>query len=358
MNSVEAIPENRIIVGRGATAIYLVVKKHLAGGSEVMVPANICPAAVFPIIYAGCRPIFCDVSDITGNVTLATVEECANSHDIECAILPHMYGNPIAGFDAIIKYLKGRHVLVIEDCASSLGAIDASGQNVGFKGDYSIYSFGHSKIIDVGIGGMLASSTREVSDFHEMLGCLPLYSQDISQDSSLVSQLYRTLRNTRRQGKFESSLFRAIIPELKPLYINRLADGDKESILQSLDGLADIISKRREEWIAYYQVFQKNGFGSSVYVFSPGAVPWRFNFLVPDHCRQVVIDRLLADAIPVSDWYPSIERLFVSSSSCSIAESIGRKMLNLPILVGMENAKEIATHTCAIINTVIKEYES
>ena len=53
--------KNNLFVGRAATAIYLVLNT-LIKNKEVILPSNICYAAVYPVIYSGNKPIFVDVN--------------------------------------------------------------------------------------------------------------------------------------------------------------------------------------------------------------------------------------------------------------------------------------------------------
>ena len=58
--------KNSLFVGRAATAIYLILKT-LMEEKEVILPSNICYAAVYPIIYSNNVPVFVDVDKRTGN---------------------------------------------------------------------------------------------------------------------------------------------------------------------------------------------------------------------------------------------------------------------------------------------------
>ena len=60
--------KNSLFVGRAATAIYLVLNT-LMKDKEVIVPSNICYAAVYPIIYSKNMPVFVDIDKKTGNST-------------------------------------------------------------------------------------------------------------------------------------------------------------------------------------------------------------------------------------------------------------------------------------------------
>ena len=144
-----------LTVGRAAVGIYLALMQEGIRDKEVLVPANVCYAAVFPIILSGNRPLFCDVESTSGNLSCAKVLDRITD-DTAAVVLPHMYGNPIKDIEIIATNLRGRGIIVIEDCASALGAT-VNGRACGDFGDYSVFSFGHSKTLDLGGGGMLFS---------------------------------------------------------------------------------------------------------------------------------------------------------------------------------------------------------
>ena len=81
---------NTTITGRASTAIYAILKVSNISNMNVLLPANICYAAVYPVILSGNKPMFVDIND-DGNLTLEIIKNCKN--DFAAAIIPHMYGN-------------------------------------------------------------------------------------------------------------------------------------------------------------------------------------------------------------------------------------------------------------------------
>ncbi len=169
---------NSLIVGRATTAIYGILKCSNSNLRGILLPANICPAAIYGCIYAGFKPIFCDVDPISGNTTYELISK-ANFDNVQYALLPHMYGNPIGRFDDIVSFLHTKGIIVIEDCASAFGSVDGKGNVVGSFGDYSIFSFGYSKTISIGFGGMLKSSTYDLAPIKDELSSLHIFNDDI-----------------------------------------------------------------------------------------------------------------------------------------------------------------------------------
>ena len=82
--------KNMLITSRASSAIYLVLDS-LKDKGNVIVPANLCYAGIYPILYAGMAPVFCDVDQHSGNTNLDFFKKAVTSETV-AAIIPHMYG--------------------------------------------------------------------------------------------------------------------------------------------------------------------------------------------------------------------------------------------------------------------------
>ncbi|MDP9858632.1 hypothetical protein J2S71_000328 [Olsenella profusa DSM 13989] len=340
-----------LVVGRAATAIYAILKSIDAEGGEVLLPANICPAAIFPVLYAGAQPVFCDVDKITGNVTFETVSSrMENCTRLCCAILPHMYGNPISCMPDIVSMLHTHGVYAIEDCASAMGACYPNGSQVGSVGDYSVYSFGYSKTISLGFGGLLVSNVGREFEIQEWLSELPFRDDSVDRYEEFLSRCYRQLRNLGTISSIESQSIRAAGEIFKGCFLYMLdASGEKE-VLHALDGLDRVISQRRDEWAACEKELNRWNFSSvSLAPFSSGAVPWRFNFQVPANRRSELISLFLKQNLPISDWYPCVAGYF--SDECLYVGALehGTRICNFPLLVGKQVAVSNVKTACEIM---------
>ena len=67
----------------------------------------------------------------------------------------HLYGHP-CDMDPIMEIARARGLMVIEDCAESLGA-EYKGRKVGLIGDVGCFSFFANKVITTGEGGMVVT---------------------------------------------------------------------------------------------------------------------------------------------------------------------------------------------------------
>src|SRR5574344_4621 len=202
MNKIYALKQNHLVVGRGATGIYLILNHNLKN-AEVLVPANICYAAVFPVVYSGNIPKFYDVDVKSGNPLLSCIKDKI-SPKTKAIIVAHMYGNPVTEIKQIAEFCYEKNILLIEDCASSMGA-QYNGEMLGSFGDYAIFSTGYSKTLDLGNGGIVLSD-HSLEEENAEYKKLPMFDTRVEYLNKEFSQNYRKFRNSKLNLK-ESELF-------------------------------------------------------------------------------------------------------------------------------------------------------
>ncbi len=331
-----------MVAGRAATAIYALLRS-LFSGRDVVVPANICYAAVYPIVYSGNNPVFCDIADRSGNVSLDTIKK-AMTGNVAAVVVPHMYGNPVSDIATIAGFCRKNGIVLIEDCASAMGA-SIDGKKVGGFGDFSVFSTGHAKIIDLQGGGVLFSD-NDISRVKSILDELPVRDAGAVQKESEFSRVYRRFLNTRRAlAEFpERDYFRR---DFRDCYIYGCPAALRAKIEEEVNSrLNGEVSSRRERFEALRAVFESRVGAAPVYDYAGGSVPWRFSFFVDGNLRQAVADALLKEGIPVSDWYPTINELFGDGGDYPSAYAMGREILNLPLAIS-DRQFEIACQTLA-----------
>lgn len=333
--------KNKLCVSRASTAIFLILKENDIYGKNVLVPANICYAAVYPIIYSGNYPIFCDISDGYGNISLNTVLEY---EDIAAAIIPHMYGNPVTDILSISRYFKAHNILFIEDCASSLGGT-VSDRMCGDFGDYSIFSTGYSKTIDVGAGGIICSD-RDLGGID--LAQKKLHLKDVSDDTTeaFFSKLYRLIRNSEPLG-LKEEIWNCLKFRMQDVFINYIPDIEK-TIMPKIADWQEIVKLRREKYSLYYSSIQENNLIEPIRI-TEGASPWRFSMLIRPDLHRHFIDHLLSMNIPVSDWYPNVTSVFGCHNDFKNVDTMEDMIVNLPLMT----EDSIIISICNTINNYI-----
>lgn len=323
------------VTGRAAAALYLLLRVRFPDRcGEVVLPANICHAAVYPVLHAGLTPVLCDVDVRSGNTGLEYVER-ALTPQTRAVVLPHMYGCPVSDTPAIADLCRKNGLVLVEDCASALGA-----DGTGLCGDDVLYSTGHAKTVDLGWGGVLCTDLP--------VEALETHVDELfpdSEESRLLEkqfgQHYRAYINSVRPFRdyphrdFFDRDFRCIHLRLPPPGAHDLPDRVRRALPAELSR-----RRRREWWLA--ELFRSSGCesaGAAIYVFPRTAAPWRFSFFVPPERRPSVVSALLGAGLPVSDWYPSNADFFGSTYPAPNAEIHGRSILNLPLAISDDDAR-------------------
>ena len=135
-----------------------------------------------------------------------------------------MYGNPVADLQEIARLCGKNGILLIEDCASAMGA-ESPFYKLGSQGDFTIYSMGYSKTVDLGYGGLIVTR-RDVEPLRNEEKKLPLYTGD-SLELELFSKVYRTLRNHKGNTAFEKAIYSVLPNAARNELLCRIEDGQR-----------------------------------------------------------------------------------------------------------------------------------
>ena len=141
----------------GSAALHLALLAAGAGpGEAVIVPALVCRALLNVVLSTGAHPVIADIDPVDLNVGVQNARRAAESpRRPRFMIAVHSFGAPVD-----ISAFESLGLTIIEDAASSLGArID--GNPVGRKGLSSVFSFGSTKMITTGQGGMVLTDDTE-----------------------------------------------------------------------------------------------------------------------------------------------------------------------------------------------------
>ncbi|MBO4636203.1 MAG: DegT/DnrJ/EryC1/StrS family aminotransferase [Clostridiales bacterium] len=345
------LKKNSLTTGRAATAISIILSSNGIRGKKVIVPANLCYAAIYPVIYTGNTPLFCDVDPLTGNITDKIFEKAVSEAPegmAAAAVIPHMYGKciPRDVISKIRNICDRENILMIEDCASALGASNGD-YTAGSSGDYSVFSFGYSKTVDIGKGGLILTD-RDINDLKEEYLSLPQQSEEDRKNEAFFSKLYRLIRNNPDQT-LDSNIWAGIEGKVRTVFVSRSEDKDlEEKIYKACKDPDDLITRRREEAKLYQKLIRSDG-DITHYVYDEGDVPWRYSIFTSPGQRRGIIDHLLSRNIPVSDWYPCVTPIFGIKGTDPNGDPLfpgvsymEERILNFPLPAGEEEIRRIA----------------
>ncbi|MBW2987964.1 DegT/DnrJ/EryC1/StrS family aminotransferase, partial [Candidatus Woesearchaeota archaeon] len=225
-----------LLTGRGATAIYLVLKAlGLPNDAEVVMPSFLCPSPAVVTILAGLKPVFCDIELADCNMSVNTVKRVLTPNS-RVIIAPHIFGSPIE-IDTLMEWANSKKLFVIEDCAQSIGGF-YNGRPMGCFGHVAIFSFGETKVANAGYGGAILTNDRE------------LYQRLLKEEHSLPESknfkalskgFYKIVSNALMQNQ---AIAQTTIKRYQGLFLFRYEPKYSKEILQTLTMLPETLRAR------------------------------------------------------------------------------------------------------------------
>lgn len=167
------------------TALHLaLVVAGVRPGDDVVVPSFSFIATANAAVYVGARPVFADVSPVTGNLTASTVREALTPRTT-AVIVVDQGGVPV-DLDAIREVCDPLDIMVIEDAACAAGST-YRGRPVGAGAEIAAWSFHPRKILTTGEGGMLTTSRGDLAERARKLREHAMSVSATDRHASLVS---------------------------------------------------------------------------------------------------------------------------------------------------------------------------
>ena len=154
-------------VSNGLDALRLIFKSYietgrLAPGDEVLVPANTYIASVLAVTDAGLTPVFVDASCRTLNMDTSLIDRAVTPRT-RAILTVHLYGRPC--YDRALADAAERHnLIVVEDNAQAIGAVNSDGRPTGGLGDAAAFSFYPTKNIGaLGDAGAVTTNDEQLA---------------------------------------------------------------------------------------------------------------------------------------------------------------------------------------------------
>lgn len=172
-------------------------------GDEVLVPTYTFPATVAPLLHFNTSIVFYDTAPHSPVPDLSHIASRVTSRT-KAIVVSHMDGFP-AAMDEIVCFAHARGILVIEDCAQSLGAV-SKGREVGQVGDLAAFSFTEKKVAVGGEGGMLVMTDRRLYERAILVSYLQKRAYEEVRDPVLREFCYTGLGLNLRMHPFAAAL--------------------------------------------------------------------------------------------------------------------------------------------------------
>jgi perosamine synthetase len=141
-------------VGCAADALEIAASLlNLGPEDEIIIPAHTYTASAMPFAKRGVKIVWADIDLETRVVTAETITPLITPKT-RAVLVVHLYGYA-ADMPEIASLAKMYDLVLIEDCAQSIGS-EVAGVKTGAWSDISIFSFhAHKNITTLGEGGML-----------------------------------------------------------------------------------------------------------------------------------------------------------------------------------------------------------
>jgi len=168
--------KHALMVNSGSSANLLALqclinpyrKNKLKKGDEVLIPAVCWPTSLWPIIQCGLKPVFVDVDKNNLNIDLDDLKKKI-SNKSKALMLVHVLGIS-TNMDELLKIIKRKKIILIEDSCESIGA-KYKNKYLGTFGEFSSFSFYYSHQISSVEGGMICCKNKEDENIIRSLRC-------------------------------------------------------------------------------------------------------------------------------------------------------------------------------------------
>jgi perosamine synthetase len=128
--------------------------------SSVLLSSFTCLAVPTAVLAVGSKPIYADINTSSLNVDFSAIKN-AIQDDTKVIVVQHTMGRPVDDINEICEFANKKNILVIEDCALSLGTLN-KGLPLGQSGDAAIFSLELSKTLSAGWGGILLNNNKKL----------------------------------------------------------------------------------------------------------------------------------------------------------------------------------------------------
>lgn len=297
----------------GTLPIQIAIKALELQGEIITTPFSYV-ATTSSIVWEGCTPVFVDID--AEHLTIdETKIEAAITSKTSAILATHVFGNP-CNVEAIETIAKKYKLKVIYDAAHCFG-VKYKGQSIFNYGDVSTCSFHATKIFHTGEGGCW-----------------------VTTDKALQNKLFYH-HNFGHNG---------------PEAFQGIGTNAKMSELQGAMGLAvydhlEEIFEGRKNAVETYQNLLKNSNVKQLKIRE--GTEWNYHYfpVIFSSEEELLLAKAKLNAeniFPRRYFYPSLNTIeYVNGNSCPISESISKRILCLPLFVGLD--KDVITN---IINQI------
>ncbi|MDI6602753.1 MAG: aminotransferase class I/II-fold pyridoxal phosphate-dependent enzyme [Patescibacteria group bacterium] len=330
-------------------------------GNEVLLQAFTCNAAVNPIIWSGLKPVFVDCDEKTFNIDIEDLKRKITEKS-KVVVVQHTFGLP-ADMNEILEICQKNNLILIEDCAHSLGATYRD-KKIGTFGKAAFFSFSRDKVISSVYGGMAVTNDEELAkklrDFQEKIG-YPSYFWVFQQLLHPVLMNYLILPSYSIFGKYLLILFQWLQILSKAVHWKEKRGQKPGYFPKKLPNALAILAlnqfKKLERFNKYCREiadFYYNELKDTSFKLPPDPEERKqifLRFTIKHFKAHQIIKKAWQKNLLIGDWYltpiaphdTKLEKMQYILGSCPKAEKLTKETFNLPthINISKKDAQKI-----------------
>lgn len=154
-------------VPNGTLALYVaLLALNPEPGDEIIIPSFTFYASASAAVFAGFKPVFCDVDPITFTIDPVSIEKKISKKTK--AVMPvNIYGRAVT-LNRVIDLCRRKGLKIIEDSAQAVG-VYINNAHSGTLGDVGTLSFFADKTVTMGEGGAIITNDHELASRIKLL---------------------------------------------------------------------------------------------------------------------------------------------------------------------------------------------
>ena len=320
--------------GRAATGLIAALKATFAispGRMKVLIPALGCTTVANTVLLAGGEPVFVDVDPGSG---VMDGKDLQGKIDPDCSavVFVALYGN-LADPSPILDLCRKHDLMLIEDGAQALGSCWPDGTPIGGYGDFAVFSFNATKILENGGGVLLCRASRTVELVYSILKNWQLREPEPDDSSGVMMRdlqmgMAEAMKN-RIQADF-ASVYVKTVHQSAHLYSVPWQPACCEKWLKEWNSLDDNLSHRTRMTNLYLDGLRPDLFNPLTGK-AKGAAVWRHSVLTPDrHFQRRAVAALRRNGLLASAHYWALPGYYTAQPyMCPNAVSVADRVLNL-----------------------------
>ena len=318
--------EYAIACGNGTDAIQLGLKAlGVEPNDSVMTAANAGGYTTTAVNQLGATAIYSDVEEFTQLLSVKTLQDAISRarYKPKVIVVTHLFG-AAADVSNIVSWAHSENILILEDCAQSLGAM-AGDKRAGAVGDISTTSFYPTKNLGaLGDGGAV------------MTNDLTLANNVRSLRQYGWSSKYKTNKSggmNSRLDELQAAILRVKLPKLDVWNERRREIHSR--YVNAAQGRLNFVNRDSSSFVAHLAVITSPHRDQLSKFLNENGIATDVHYPIPDHLQEINSQR--------SDLW-----------SLPVTEKLANQILSIPIFPELTE-KEIS-HIESVLNNMPKTF--